>query len=42
MIAYGDRDKDILSHILEYCKQIDEFLLRYENNRLICILLCKA
>lgn len=32
MIAYGDRDKDILSHILEYCKQIDEFLLRYENS----------
>ena len=29
MLRSGERDKNILSHILEYCKQINEYFLRF-------------
>ena len=32
MIASEERDNRIISHILKYCRQIDKFLLRFENS----------
>ena len=32
MIVSEERDKSIIAHILKYCQQINEFLLRFGNS----------
>lgn len=32
MLTYEDRDKNILSHILEYCEQIEKCFLKFGNS----------
>jgi|GEM_PF-5292698 len=33
MINYGERDGNIVAHIYEYCKQIDECFSRFGSSR---------